>query len=439
MNHYHHHRRAHRSRTVFLAASLLGTCGAAVGAGQAVASVRSHHRGHATITFLNVGATPSVLNYFNQTVIPRFEKLNPNISVQMSTVAWGSSFTKLETGIVSGTADDVFVMGNIMLPTLASKHGLYPLTKFVKNWPQVTRLNQAALQAGVWRNIQYGVPFNLDVRGLIYNAAMLKKAGIAKPPTTWAQYQADGAKLVQKSGSQVNVEGVDWAIDNSVGLAQTFNLLLNEAGGSLFHNLKNGGAVFTGNSAAGRKALDYLVSFYKSGISSTNFQDIGSAPPPIALGQAAMEINNAGSFSEAPPNVLANLHMTAPLRMTASSQPVGMEFVNKLGIYAKTKYPKQAWQFIKFLYTPWVLSKWDRLLGEAPPEPKLANTPGWKSGPLHQMILNEKYAHVFPVELQSTIIDEDLTSIVGDAIYQKISVPQALAQMKSELTPLLKP
>ena len=55
------------------------------------------------------------------------------------------------------------------------------------------------------------------------------------------------------------------------------------------------------------------------------------------------------------------------------------------------------------------------------------------------MILNEKYAHVFPVELQSTIIDEDLTSIVGDAIYQKISVPQALAQMKSELTPLLKP
>ena len=133
MNHHHHHRRAHRSRTVFLAASLLGTCGAAVGAGQAVASVRSHHRGHATITFLNVGATPSVLNYFNQTVIPRFEKLNPNISVQMSTVAWGSSFTKLETGIVSGTADDVFVMGNIMLPTLASKHGLYPLTKFVKN------------------------------------------------------------------------------------------------------------------------------------------------------------------------------------------------------------------------------------------------------------------------------------------------------------------
>lgn len=439
MSRYSRNRRAHRAKTALVAASLLGTCGAAVGAGQAAASARSHQRAHVTISFLNVGATPAVLNYFNQTVIPDFEKRNPGISVQMSTVAWGSSFTKLETGIVAGTADDVFVMGNIMLPTLASKHGLYPLTRFVKNWPGAKRLNQPALQAGVWRNIQYAVPFDLDVRGLIYNAAMLKKAGIAKPPTTWAQYQADGAKLVQKSGSQVNVEGVDWAIDNSVGLAQTFNLLVNEAGGSLFRNEKNGGAVFTADSAAGRKALSYLVSFYKDNISSTNFQDIGSAPPPIALGQAAMEMNNAGAFAEAAPNVLPELHMTAPLAMNASSKPVGEEFVNKLGIYAKTKYPKQSWQFIKFLYTPWVLSKWDRLLGEAPPEPRLANTPGWKSGPLHQMIVNEQYAQVFPVELQSTIIDEDITSIVGDAIYQKISVPQALAQMKTELTPLLKP
>lgn len=432
-------RRSHRGRKALAAASLLGTCGAAVGVGQAAASPRSRQGAHATITFLNVGATPQVLSYFNQTVIPDFEKAHPNITVDMSTVAWGSSFTKLETGIVAGTADDVFVMGNIMLPTLASKHGLYPLTKFVKSWSEAKKLNQPALQAGVWRGTQYAVPFALDVRGLIYNSAMLKKAGISRPPTTWAQYKADGAKLAQKSGSQLNVEGVDWAIDNSVGLAQTFNLLLNEAGGSLFRNEKNGGAVFTGDSAAGQSALNYLVSFYKSNISSTNFQDIGSAPPPIALGQAAMEMNNAGAFAEAPGNVRSALHMTSPLRMAATRKPVGMEFVNKLGIYAKTKYPAQAWQFVKFLYTPWVISKWDRLLGEAPPEPNLANTPGWKSGPLHQMILNEKYAHVFPVEVQSTIIDEDITSIVSDAIYQKISVPKALAQMKSELTPLLKP
>jgi ABC-type glycerol-3-phosphate transport system substrate-binding protein len=87
-----------------------------------------------TITFLNTGASPQVLSYFDDTVIPGFEKASPGINVQMSSVAWGSSFTKIETGVVAGTADDVMLLGNIFLPVLASKHGLYPLTKFVKGW-----------------------------------------------------------------------------------------------------------------------------------------------------------------------------------------------------------------------------------------------------------------------------------------------------------------
>jgi multiple sugar transport system substrate-binding protein len=288
----------------------------------------------------------------------------------------------------------------------------------MKGWPVAKKLNAAALQAGVWNGIQYAVPVNLDVRGLIYNAAMFKKAGISTPPRTWAEYKADAAKLVQKHGGKIMVEGADWAIDNSVGLAQTFDLLLEEAGGSLFHNGPNGTATFTGDSAAGRKALNYLVSFYKDGLSSTSFIDVGSAPTPVALGNAAMEISNASSFAEASPTVESELKMTAPLAATAGGQPVGIEFVNKLGIYSRSKNPEAAWKFINYLYTPSILSTWNRLDGEAPPEVSLADT-------------------ALPVELQSTIIDEDLTRIVSDAIYGAISVPDALAKMRSEISPLL--
>lgn len=393
---------------------------------------------HVNLTFLNTGASPQVISYFDKTVIPQFEKTHPNITVQMSTVAWGSSFTKIETGVVAGTADDVFLMGNIFLPVLASKHGLYPLTKFMKGWTVAKQLNQPALQAGMWNGVQYAVPVNLDVRGLLYNKTMLQQAGITSPPRTWAQYKADAGRLVKKSGGQVTREGVDWAIDNSVGLAQTFNLLIDEAGGSLFKNGPNATATFTGDSPAGKKALSYLVSFYKDGLSSTSFIDVGSAPTPLALGKAAMEMNNAGSFSQAPPSIARQLKMTAPLAATSSSHPVGMEFVNKLGIYAKTKHPRSAWDFVSYLYTPSILSKWDQLLGEAPPEESLASQAPWSAGPFHAMMKDEKYAQVFPVELQSTIIDEDLTRIVGDAVYQRVSVPAALAEMKAKLTPLLK-
>lgn len=428
-----------RSRRLATSLSIFGLVGATFGASQvAAASGRASKAPNVTITFLNVGASPQVLAYFNQTVIPDFEKIHPNITVDMSTVAWGESFTKLQTSVVAGTADDVFVMGNIMLPTLASKHGLYPLTKFMKGWSTARDLNQPALKAGIWNGIQYAVPFNLDVRGLIYNQAMFKKVGITSPPRTWNEYRADAGKLVQKNGGQIKVEGADWAIDNSVGLAQTFNLLLTEAGGQMFRQGPNGSATFTGNSAAGKKALNYLVSFYKGNLSSTNFIDVGVAPPPIALGQAAMEINNAGAFADASPAIRAQLQMTRPLSATSTSKPVGMEFVNKLGIYARTKHPNSAWSFISYLYTPSVLSKWDLLLGEAPTEMSLANAPGWSSGPFHAMLENAKYAQVFPVQLQSTVIDEDLTSIVDAVIYQKESVSAALAQMKTQISPLLK-
>ncbi len=403
-----------------------------------IAATPAHAAQPVTITFLNTGANPQVIEYFDRTVIPGFERSHPGISVQMSTVDWGDSFTKIQTAVVAGTADDVFLMGNIFLPVLVSKHGLYPLTKLVAKWPVARQLNQPALHAGAWDNVQYGVPVQLDVRGLIYNKTMFKQAGISAAPTDWAQYQADATKLVQKSGGQVKVEGADWAIDNSVGLAQTFNLLISEAGGQLFRNGKGGRATFTGDSPAGTRALEYLQSFYKQGLSSTSFVDVGSTPTPVALGEAAMEMNNAASFSQASPAVAKQLVMTAPLSAGPGAKPVGQEFVNKLGIYARTKHPLQAWAFVKYLYTPSVLSHWDQMLGEAPPLASLADQAPWNKGVFHAMVENEQYAKVFPVELQSTTIDEDLTRVVQAVIYQKTPVAAALSEMKSMLTPLLK-
>jgi multiple sugar transport system substrate-binding protein len=426
-----------RSRKSLKLATAIAATGATI-AGTMLLSAPASAASPVTITFLNTGASPQVLAYFDSTVIPGFEKANPGTSVQMSSVAWGASFTKIETGVVAGTADDVMLLGNIFLPVLASKHGLYPLTKFVKGWPMLKELNQPALHAGVWDNVQYALPANLDVRGLIYNEAMFKKAGITTPPTDWAEYKADAAKLVQKQGNRIVVEGADWAIDNSVGLAQTFNLLLTEAGGRLFNNGPNGTATFAGDSPAGERALNYLVSFYKDGLSSTSFIDIGSAPTPVALGEAAMEINNAGSFSEASPTIAQELRMTSPLSANPSGRPVGQEFVNKLAIYAKTKHPAQAWAFVRYLLQPSVVSRWDQLLGEAPPYPSLASTPPWNTGVFHAMVDDETYAKVFPVEVQSTAIDEILTRLVGNAIYGKSSVVETLAQMKSQIDPLLK-
>ena len=64
-----------------------------------------------------------------------------------------------------------------------------------------------------YKGKQYGITYYTDFMGFIYNAEMLKKAGIAAPPTTWAEV-TDQAKIIKDKGLvAVPDAGIDGAGD----------------------------------------------------------------------------------------------------------------------------------------------------------------------------------------------------------------------------------
>lgn len=384
------------------------------------------------IQFLNVGANPQTMQYFQSTVIPQFEKKYPNVQVQMQTVDWGTSFTKITTGIAGGTAPDVFIMGGIWLGPMVAQHALLPLNKYIKHWSEQKQYVPGAWKDGRLKATQYAIPFSLDARGLIVRTDLLQQAGI-KVPTTWAQYMNAAKRLRVMSGSNIKQEGADWGIDDSVGLQQAFSQLFLQAGGQYF-NAKGNKAEF--DSPAGHTALQYLLTFYKQQLSSASVKTVGSAPPPVATGQAAMEFGNTGAITAATtyaPQIAPQLKMVTPLKFTGGSTPRGLLFVNKLGIYSKTKYPQAAWEWVQYISQPQVLSKWNQVLGALPPLFTLEKQAPWNSGPALDSLKVANYDVPQPSNPAMFSVIHIINDSISQAIYGKLTVNQTLQQIDQQI------
>ncbi|MDA8061400.1 MAG: sugar ABC transporter substrate-binding protein [Actinomycetota bacterium] len=432
------HRNAHKLAALAAAGALFAACGTTSEAAQspATSSHPSSSGSPVTISFLNVGATPQALAYFNGTVIPDFERANPKIRVTMETTDWGSAFTKITTAVASKSSADVFIQGGIWLGSLASDHALLPLTKYVSHWSGAKYMPASELATGKLDGTQYAIPYYSDLRGLWYNKADLRAAHLA-PPKTLAQLRSDAAKLVVKRGGSITREGMDWAIDNSIGLQQSYTELLYTLGGHEFNAAKTAPAL---TSPTAEKALDYLTSFYKDGYSSTKFVDVGSAPATIAIGKTAMEVNGFAVYTEAEqydPSIVKDLGFE-PFPTSTGSHPVALSFPTKLGIYAGTKHPEQAWKFLSYIVSPAVESKWDSLIGELPADTNAKLGSPWSTAlakSFFSLASISKAQPVIPVMLKlGPIVNTDLEK----AVTGQASPAKALAEANSSVAAMMK-
>lgn len=385
------------------------------------------------ITFLNIGAGPKTIQYFDSVVIPGFEREYPHITVQMETSSWGSAFAKVTTAVASRTSADVFVQGGIWLGTLAADHALLPLNSFLAHWSGKGSIPASVLATGDYQGTQYAIPYYSDVRGLWYNEADLRAAHISSPPHTLAQLEADAAKLtVRGPGGSISREGMDWAIDNSIGLQQAFTEVLYSLDGHEFNSSKTA-PDFT--SAEAQQALAYMRSFFQKGYSSTSYVDISSAPTTISLGKAAMEVNGFVAYSDAlqyDPPVASQLRWE-PFPTPSGSSPVALSFPTKLGIYAGTKHPNASWDFLSYLLQPKVDANWDATIGELPVVNGATayapwNTPAAAEG--FQLEKISKAQPVIPVMLKLGPLEN---TELENAIYGKASVSGALSSIQGQV------
>ncbi|GIF71557.1 ABC transporter substrate-binding protein [Asanoa siamensis] len=108
-----------------------------------------------------------------------FTAANPNISVTVKQYGWDDYWSSITTGLVSGTAPDVFTNHASYFPTFVEKHQIQPIDDEVKS----ENVDLAAYQKGLpelWVGTdgkRYGLPKDNGVVGLYVNDGLLKDAG----------------------------------------------------------------------------------------------------------------------------------------------------------------------------------------------------------------------------------------------------------------------
>jgi multiple sugar transport system substrate-binding protein len=114
-----------------------------------------------------------------------FEKKNPDIKIKITQTGWFDYWTALSAAFVSGTAPDVFWDHLSRYPDFVENNLLVDLAPLIARDNVPTDIYVGGL-VKVWGRgaKQYGLPKDWDTIGIVYNKAMLERAGV-DPKSLW--------------------------------------------------------------------------------------------------------------------------------------------------------------------------------------------------------------------------------------------------------------
>ncbi len=277
-------------------------------------------------------------------IVKEFKKTNPNIDVTVEVTPFDQYFTKLETAATGGALPDVFWMNGPNIIKYGSNKILLPLTERIKagnvnlgDYPRpLTDLYTVD-------GIPYALPKDFDTIALWYNKELFDAAGTKYPDETWdwAALRDAAKKLTDKA------KGV-WGVAAALPLPDQegyYNTILQNEGYVISEDKKTSG--YDKPETIG--GLKFWTDLIADGVAPTYAQAAETAPHTLfQSGKVAMLYGGSWRLASFSRNEnIKNKIDVAPLPQGRRRAVV----IHGLGnvIAASTKYPNEAWAFLKFL------------------------------------------------------------------------------------------
>lgn len=187
--------------------------------------------------------------------VKAFEKIYPNIKVNVVVQPWANRDTQLETAIAGDSGPDVVYMIPDQIPGYAHEGALTDIANVVKG--QRSDFLPQALKAMTFEGKLYGVPLLMSTTELMVNKKAMHAAGITQVPKTWGALLKDAPKI-----KQAGYYTTEYDAYLSQTLNESFYPLLWQAGGQV---LTPNGTKAAFNSKAGVAALTFVKTLVKNG------------------------------------------------------------------------------------------------------------------------------------------------------------------------------
>lgn len=264
------------------------------------------------------------------------------IKVKCDAISWGDAHSKYLTSIAGGVAPDIGTMGL----TWGTEFGsLGAMVDLAKTYPEEIKSIKGSVFPGLWNSIEYkgkvyGIPFDMTEYLLYYRNDM-----VAKPPRDWNELTSLLVELNQKGKGML----FDWGSLSWIG----YSPFLWQAGGNYYNEDYSKVTVDSEEAVIGLKFFSELYTKYnvpKTKIPLEQGMRIGDFPIAISgnwkidgLRLSAPEITGKWSIATLPKGPSGKMTVFIGGRI--------------MGIFEQSRNKKEAWEFIKYLFTVEVQEK----------------------------------------------------------------------------------
>ncbi|WP_066250937.1 ABC transporter substrate-binding protein [Neobacillus drentensis] len=328
---------------------------------------KTNASGRIHLNFWRNGGNVAENKAFEQ-LVSSFEKENPNISVNMKSIPYSDYEIRLRTELAAGNPPDILTIDSPTLALYANTGSLLSIDPYMREEGKIDDIPDSTLKGLTYKGKIYLAPIVESSIALYYNKHLLQDAGIPLPsedpnkPLTWDEV-LEIAKKVNNPAK--GVIGIDPAQGFNDGESPAYfkTPLLWQFGANI---LSPDGTTASGYLDS-KEALDalqfYQDLYHKNGVAAFEL-------PPAVFESGKLAMTVLGSWT------LADLEKNHPefkLGEDFGVTPLPKEkyqFVPNggwaLGITSKSKHPREAWEFIKYVTGYEGMKKYVTITGDVP-------------------------------------------------------------------------
>jgi multiple sugar transport system substrate-binding protein len=133
---------------------------------------------------------------------------NPNVTIETETTGWGGYWDKMASQAAANNLPDIIQEDYSYITQYAEKNLLLDLTPYVKSKKiDLTNVPDTYTSGGKVKNKLYGINLGTNAWSIIYDPAVLQKAGVAAPSAdwTWADFEKISTVIFTKTGVQTQI------------------------------------------------------------------------------------------------------------------------------------------------------------------------------------------------------------------------------------------
>jgi multiple sugar transport system substrate-binding protein len=150
------------------------------------------------------------MDTLNNTIIPAFEKLHPDVKVEAQALPYDDLRTKILTSVAGGEAPDLIRADIIWVPEFAELGALAPLDTEMSDFAMLKEQVYAGpLETNFYDGHYYGLPLDTNTRIMFYSDELMSAAGVTEAPKTFDDFKAlcDKVKALGKADTYCYAEG----------------------------------------------------------------------------------------------------------------------------------------------------------------------------------------------------------------------------------------